>query len=665
MQFFISQLLLWPKSKKLSVRTLDFAEDKVNVVHGRSRTGKSSIIAIIDYCLGASRCAIPVGTIRQKTAWFGLRVRANGTWLLIARRSPEKGTGSGECFISVVSDRVAALPQRLEATHTIKQFKDAFNRLTRVTNISLVEEEDAENSQITPSYRDLAAFNFLPQHIVANPNVLFYKADSYKHRDKLKRILPYALGIVDAEYLIKARERAREQKVYDALMKERETRRIGRASWVAEINQIWDEAVALGLIGGEDAGVGVRFSELRSLNAAYLEGRLTDNLVRPQYGRLNELFREATEREVAAQRTLDDLVQEVRDYERLAGGAEQLSEVVDKERGRVVNLDWLKRSLVRDEACVVCGSTTAHNHAVLEELSAKLEDANRLSKVLRDGPIVDRQLEELKNKLTIAESELHAARMRRLRMEPKSGEPPDSLGRLYVLIGRIQSLLSALKASQGDGSLHQRLDDAEERIARLDEYFENCGRERREAEVAEQLDTLIRGYAKWFGLNSKGTVALDQNELTLSFARSQGKPKDYLWEIGSGENWMAYHVSTFLALQEYFTRPKRINGPVFSFLAIDQPSQVYFPSAHSGENPLDEYQSQAESLKDREGDIEDTRKIFRALSRGIERSDFKFQIIVVEHADKSIWGRIKNVHEVEAWKAKGEGLIPREWLLVN
>ena len=46
------------------------------------------------------------------------------------------------------------------------------------------------------SFRDLVAFMFQPQNVVANPNVLFYKTDSYEHREKLKAIFPYVLGAV-------------------------------------------------------------------------------------------------------------------------------------------------------------------------------------------------------------------------------------------------------------------------------------------------------------------------------------------------------------------------------------------------------------------------------------------------------------------------------------
>jgi len=663
MQFFISQLILWPKNQRFKIRTLEFAEDKVNVIHGRSRTGKSSIVAIIDYCLGSKRCTIPVGPIRQKTDWFGLKVRIRDTWVLIGRRTPPSSFGSGEFFFLTLDGPDAPIPTRIEATHTHTQYKDELNRIARVTNMSLVDDDEAENAENRPSYRDLAAFNFLPQHIVANPNILFYKTDTYEHKDKLKRVLPYALGIVDAVYLQKARERTRLLKNLEALHKAQRTRETAFASWQADVRTLWNESVQLGLIDeSEELSLEACVVSLKALNDSYVEGRLAQQLRAPQYGFSNELFRDATEREEKAQRTVDDLVQELRDYQGLSDRAKKLTTAVEEERLRVVNLDWLQRSLVRDDTCVVCGSASNHNHDVLNGLEERLAGVTRLSAALLEGPIVDRQLVALEKSLSEAEDVLHAARMHRLSLEPKASLPMESLGRVYVLLGKLQALLRALATLDGDDDLGDRIRDTEKKLAQLEGYFQNSGREAREKAVAEKLDGYIRGYARWFGLRSNATVELDERELTLTFSRGPGTRKDYLWEIGSGANWMAYHVSTFLALHEFFTARERVNGPVFSFLAIDQPSQVFFPSAHSGDNLLDGFEKQAESLRgSRDADIEDTRSIFRALARGIERAELRYQIIVVEHADKSIWGTVKNMNEVAAWKNDGDGLIPREW----
>lgn len=46
---------------------------------------------------------------------------------------------------------------------------------------------------------------------------------------------------------------------------------------------------------------------------------------------------------------------------------------------------------------------------------------------------------------------------------------------------------------------------------------------------------------------------------------------DYLWEIGSGANWLAYHIATTLALQRFFLDSP--HHPVPALLVYDQPSQ--------------------------------------------------------------------------------------------
>src|SRR5690606_37408684 len=51
------------------------------------------------------------------------------------------------------------------------------------------------------SFRDLMAFTFQPQYIVANPMVLFFNADTSEHRETLKAIFPFVLGALTTEML--------------------------------------------------------------------------------------------------------------------------------------------------------------------------------------------------------------------------------------------------------------------------------------------------------------------------------------------------------------------------------------------------------------------------------------------------------------------------------
>ena len=55
------------------------------------------------------------------------------------------------------------------------------------------------------------------------------------------------------------------------------------------------------------------------------------------------------------------------------------------------------------------------------------------------------------------------------------------------------------------------------------------------------------------------------------------------------------------------------------------------------------------------------RKIFDALSNVMEKTSERLQIIVLDHADRSVWGDFKHVHQVAEWR-DGEKLIPDGWL---
>jgi hypothetical protein len=72
----------------------------VNVVSGISRTGKSAIIPIIDYCLGADRCTVPVQTIRNACEWFGVIVETDEGDKLFARREPGELRSTGDMYVA-------------------------------------------------------------------------------------------------------------------------------------------------------------------------------------------------------------------------------------------------------------------------------------------------------------------------------------------------------------------------------------------------------------------------------------------------------------------------------------------------------------------------------------------------------------------------------------
>lgn len=85
MNFFIDKLLLWLNDGQL--RTLQFANDKVNVITGNSKTGKTAILEIIDYCLCGSNETVVISQehIAENVAWYGIRFSINNKFFTIAR----------------------------------------------------------------------------------------------------------------------------------------------------------------------------------------------------------------------------------------------------------------------------------------------------------------------------------------------------------------------------------------------------------------------------------------------------------------------------------------------------------------------------------------------------------------------------------------------------
>jgi hypothetical protein len=125
-----------------------------------------------------------------------------------------------------------------------------------------------------------------------------------------------------------------------------------------------------------------------------------------------------------------------------------------------------------------------------------------------------------------------------------------------------------------------------------------------------------------------------------------------LWEIGSGANWLAYHVAVTLALQQFFLSHE--HHPVPGLLIYDQPSQVYFPKrAADPDLRLEDY-----SLRDQ--DILAVRKVFKVLASAVVAAQGKLQVIVLDHAHADVWGNINEIHLSEEWR-ESKKLVPSDW----
>src|SRR5258708_3091431 len=161
MYFQILKLILWPRTPD-EPRIVKFEKGVVNVISGSSKTGKSAVIPIVDYCLGADKCTIPVGIIRENCSWFGIVVDTIEGQKLLARREPGKQQSTGDMVL--IEGPYLEVPQRIEGkTTNVDEVKEKLNRLAGLSNLDF--EPGAEATfKSHPSFRDLMAFTFQPQN---------------------------------------------------------------------------------------------------------------------------------------------------------------------------------------------------------------------------------------------------------------------------------------------------------------------------------------------------------------------------------------------------------------------------------------------------------------------------------------------------------------------
>ena len=195
MTFQIKKLLLWPKKEGKGIRTVEFELDKVNVITGDSRTGKSAIVPIIDYCLASSDCLIPRDVIRDSVAWYGLLVSFGGSgYTLFARKESDEDKPSD---IFVVKENIAedAIPESFDESHEKVNGDYVKSRLNALAKIPYVSKDTSTKQEIDHlSFRDISHMNLQAQEVMASQSVFFYKMNRGIYNTRLSEWFRFIIG---------------------------------------------------------------------------------------------------------------------------------------------------------------------------------------------------------------------------------------------------------------------------------------------------------------------------------------------------------------------------------------------------------------------------------------------------------------------------------------
>ena len=659
MKFQIEKLVIWPRNTIHAPREISFQLGKVNVITGQSRTGKTAIIPIIDYCLASESCAIPIGVIRDTAEWYGIIISTENEKILLARHAPENSKSSSAFFIR--RGQLMEIPLNIKTSNQNEDgVKQLLNTLALIPYTQRDELETGWNKSL--SLRDLTHIIFQSQEIIANQSVLFYKAHLTEHREKLKVWMSFILGAETAEMIVAQREYKDVESELKRRLREREKARMVSSEWLQDIIGKLRVAKEYGLY----------------------DGHIPDNLSKDKALEIARIV--ISNRHETSHATADTLTQSRKDIQKLEKQEADLSEKIAIIRKRQKDIDalienicgfqngtrrkverlgisdWLQKNRQAANACPICGEQTHSSaNAEIDKICTALRRYEETCNAPLDlPPSFQREKDELATALRSETEQMQDLRSRYDVLRAKDNESAkyqQQVRDMFTLLGTLQSTVQLIERFADEGDSSERIRALEERRARLRKIIDTSTVKTRLDRALETINTATLMRLKTLDVDPDYCLVPPQfSEKELNI-RIQDKDGTWHWlpEVGSASNWVSFHVALTCALQEFFIQCTNPPSSVPSFVVFDQPSQVYFPKTRTTDEPNDD------PMYD-DKDINAVRQIFKTISDSVREANGAWQAIILDHAGMDIYGGIQNVVEVEEWR-KGKKLIPEEWYL--
>lgn len=632
-------------------RDLEFKVDGLNVITGRSSTGKSALSEIIEYCMGRSSFNVPEGVIRDKVAWFAVIYQFEREQVLVAKPTPP---GGGASCSTTMLRRGAELRAPFFGELAVNSDDDAVVRLlSRLLGIpenridvALEQSRESYAANIKHTYYYL----FQKQGLVANKDQLLYRQNEQFQPQAIRDTLPILLGVSASdrfELESKLRVVQRDLRVNAKLLEQaRNAIDTSREKAVG----LYSEARAVGVIGGGDSGTDADgiIETLRFALSWKPEKTLEDDggrisRLEEQLGQLRKDRREAQAR-----------IDATRQFSRRASGYEsEAAEQLD----RLASIKSLpKNSETGEWQWPFSAPNLQLESPVAAVLLAELQSLDaELRIVTGQRPKLDAYLSELAGKaqeIADAIKEMEVELSAAIAADEVLAEMGTRNNAAARVVGRISMFLENLTPNEELARLngeHRRLklkvEDLETRIGaddtgdRLSSILNI---------ISTQVTQFIQKFEAEFGTYP---ARFDLANITIVFDRPE-RPVP-MSRTGGGENHLAYHISALLALHQFAAKN---NLPIPRFLMIDQPTQVYFPS----EQVYKDADGSVQKTEEADADLKAVRRLFELLLKFTQEDAPGFQLIVTEHANlREKWFQDALVEQ--PW-TKPPALVPDDWI---
>ena len=205
----IKDIILYGENGKR--RILTFRLGEVNIITGDSKTGKTALIDIIDYCFGSDDFKIAEGKVRDYVLWYAVRFQLKQGQLFIARPNPTKDLiPKSKPSIILLRGDIVEIPNLDELEPNITNDGLKYQLLSLIGIGEYIHKQENFSRQDTPvSFKHSRFYSFQPQTDIDQRDFLFYhqKKDLYTEQ-AIKDTLPYFLGAIKEDNIALERELA-------------------------------------------------------------------------------------------------------------------------------------------------------------------------------------------------------------------------------------------------------------------------------------------------------------------------------------------------------------------------------------------------------------------------------------------------------------------------
>jgi len=346
------------------------------------------------------------------------------------------------------------------------------------------------------------------------------------------------------------------------------------------------------------------------------------------------------------------LTENLRAARTLAGETKGFSDEAKIQAERLESIGLFEQVEGNLHSCPTCDQRLENPTPTVDSIRVALSQlSHSLSSAERERPRLREYIEQLSQQLVSVSERLNEKEQTintLISQQQIAQRIRDLNSRRAKVVGRMSLYLESVLPETGHNELVAKLEEAQRRVELLAAQLDPEEKERRLASILNRLGERMSEWARFMRPEfSASPVRLDLSLATV-VVDMPSRPEP-LNRLGSGENWIGYHLIAHLALHRHFRQDRR---PVPGFLFLDQPTQVYFPP------DLDpEFQGNVDELED--DDRQKVTRMFELIFLAVEELAPDFQVIVTDHADLLSNEQFQNA-VVERWRG-GAALIPEDW----